>query len=226
MQYFNPTISSLFFFSLLVSIAHLKINVSSRNACRFELNALEGSPKIGAILVFGAKAVGDSPSLELKSRLDLAFKFWEQSSTSLIVLSGGIVNGTKETLVMQNYLTSRGVPILNLFQLDSSFNTRETVISFSRLSKDISSPHFLAISSPYHSLRIQIEARRMKLSLQVASDGNSPENKNRRVLRVRTVTEIFAIVFYLLPYPITRRVPTSATSLRHKIPNLLIKMGS
>lgn len=217
---------SLTAISLLPLVFGLIIDLFSRRACSHDYKSLNDNPPVGAIVIFGAEVSQNAPSKELKSRLDLALDIWNKTFKPLLVLSGGADVDADEPEIMKNYLISNGVPEGSLYILSSSFNTRETLISFSRILKDLPASHYLAISSPYHALRIRIEAKRMNISLHVASDSNSPENKNRRVLTIRMITEMFAIAFYAFPHGVTKRVPTSSTSLRHRIPNLLIKLGS
>ena len=178
------------------------------------------------ILVFGAGINGTKPSKELQSRLDVALQFWEQNTDSWLFLSGGVNSEDNEPDAMYQYLRSKGIPESNLRILNSSFNTRETVSSFKNIIKEIPSGNLLAISSPYHSFRIKIEARRHKLILEVASDKYSPEHMHKHILRIRSLTEVLAITFYLLPHSFTKKVPTSSRTLRHKIPKMLIRLGS
>jgi vancomycin permeability regulator SanA len=177
-------------------------------------------------LIFGAGVIGSRPSKELQSRLDVALRVWEQSNYSLIFLSGGIKLGVSEPEVMLTYLKFRGIPETNLRVLDSSFNTRETINSFKEITGDLSNNATIAISSPYHSLRIILEGKRKKLNFIVVGDKESPEQNHSHVLRIRSITEVLAITFYLLPHRFTKHVSTNHTGLRHKIPKKLIELGT
>jgi vancomycin permeability regulator SanA len=226
MQFFQVIFFGLIAISLLALVFGLIINLFSRRACSHDYNLLNGNPVFGAILIFGAEVSRTAPSNELKSRLDLALHVWAKTFKPLLVLSGCTNENADEPETMKKYLISKGVPEESIYVLSSSFNTRETLISFSKILKDLPASDYLAISSPYHALRIQIEAKRTDISLHIASDSNSPENNNRRILIIRTITEMLAIAFYAFPHGVTKRVPTSPTSLRHRIPSLLIKLVS
>ncbi|MFZ4123469.1 MAG: YdcF family protein [Candidatus Planktophila sp.] len=178
------------------------------------------------ILVFGAGINGNKPSKELQSRLDVALQFWEQNTDSWVFLSGGVNSEDNEPNVMVQYLRLKGIPEANLRILNSSFNTRETMSSFKNIMGEIPPGNLLAVSSPYHSFRIKTEARRHKLILELVSDKYSPEHMHKHISRIRSLTEVLAITFYLLPHSFTKRVPTNSHTLRHKIPKMLIRLGS
>ena len=179
-----------------------------------------------AILVFGAGVTDSKPSKELQSRLDVALRFWEQDKYSKVFLSGGITLEANEPQVMFTYLESKGIPEMNLRILDSSFNTRETINSFKKIADTLTSGDILAISSPYHSLRIMLEAKKQKLDFLIVSDKYSPEQSHRHILRIRSMTEVIAITFYILPHRFTKTIKTSQYTLRHKIPRKLIELVS
>ncbi len=179
-----------------------------------------------AILIFGAGVTGSKPSKELQSRLDVGLRYWDQNKSSLIFLSGGINLEINEPKVMLTYLESKGIPEINLRILSSSFNTRETINSFKKMVGDFPNSETIAISSPYHSFRIMLEAKKQKLNFRIVSDKHSPEQAHRHVLRIRTITEVLAITFYLLPHSFTKNISTNHQSFRHKIPKKLIGLGS
>ena len=179
-----------------------------------------------AILVFGAGVNDSKPSKELQSRLDVALRLWEQDKDSKVFLSGGVTLQVNEPQIMLTYLESKGIPEMNLRILNSSFNTRETITSFKKIAEKLPSGDIVAISSPYHSLRIMLEAKKQKLDFLIVSDRYSPEQSHKHILRIRSITEVFAITFYLLPHGLTRNIPTNQYSLRHKIPRKLIELVS
>jgi uncharacterized SAM-binding protein YcdF (DUF218 family) len=127
---------------------------------------------------------------------------------------------------MFNYLHLKGIPESNLRILKSSFNTRETFNSFKQINKSPSSGKLLAISSPYHCYRINMESRRQKITLSTASNKDSPEYSHKYTRRVRLTTEVLAITFYLLPHSFTKQIPVAFQILRHRITQILIRWGS
>lgn len=207
--------------ALPILLLAFKVNSYSKSAPKYD------SPdKFEFILVFGAKVLHSRPSNELKSRLDLCLKIWKQEFHSVVILAGGTDATSNEPQIMYSYLLENGIPEKNLKILESSFNTRETIRSLSRLTTQKQKMNVLAISSSYHSLRISLEAKKKRLNLEVASDTNSPESRKRNVFFIRLITEVCAIIFYQLPHKITKRVPTATMSFRHRIPNALIRLTS
>lgn len=179
-----------------------------------------------AIIVFGAETESTGPSDELASRLRHALRLYELGVASVIVVSGGVVIDDEgrildETADMSAWLIEHGVPAESVIMGLPGDNTRQTVSTMARLSRELGLHPWVAVSTPYHARRILDEARRAGIDVIVSGPADSPESLVPRVRRVRVLTEAIATVFYVLPESVTSRVRTSAGTWRHRIPLLL-----
>jgi vancomycin permeability regulator SanA len=202
------------------------IQIYAKESIKNGIHAKNSIDIFSAILVLGAGVNGSKPSNELRSRLDLASQVWDQNNGSMVFISGGVTTKNNEPLVMFQYLRLKGIPEGNLQILKSSFNTRETINSYRQIIGTYPSGKLLAISSPYHCFRIKMESFRQKLVLSTASDKNSPEFNHKYILRIRSATEVLAITFYMLPHRYTKKTPEVFQSLRHHIPQVLVRLSS
>ena len=179
-----------------------------------------------AIVVFGAEVVLTGPSKELASRLRHALRLFKQGVASVIVVSGGVVVNDEghvldEGAVMSDWLIERGVPAESVIVGLPGDNTRQTVATMARLTREAGLHPWVAVSTPFHARRIADEAWRAGIDVVVSGPIDSPESGVPRLRRIRVVTEAVATVYYVLPESITSRVSTSAGTWRHRVPLLL-----
>ena len=217
---------SLIFLISYVFILFTIAQIYAKKSIEYGSQAKNSSDMFSAILVLGAGVNGSKPSNELQSRLNLASQVWDQNNYLLVLISGGINSENNETQVMFQYLRLKGIPKSNLWILNSSFNTRETINSFKQIISNLPPGKLLAISSPYHCFRIKMESRRQKIILSTASNKDSPEYSHKYTRRIRLATEVLAITFYLLPHSFTKQIPIAFQILRHRITQILIRWGS
>jgi uncharacterized SAM-binding protein YcdF (DUF218 family) len=217
---------SLIFLICYVFILFTLVQIYAKKSIEYGSQAKNSSDMFSTILVLGAGVNGLKPSNELQSRLNLASQVWDQNNHLLVFISGGIISENNEPQAMFNYLHLKGIPESNLRILKSSFNTRETFNSFKQITSNLPPGKLLAISSPYHCFRIKMESRRQKIILSTASDKDSPEYNHKYTQRIRLITEVFAITFYLLPHSFTKKTPIAFQGLRRRIPKILIRLGS
>lgn len=120
-----------------------------------------------AVIVLGARVNGETPSLILGERLNVALRYYQQNPRVMIVVSGG--QGPDEIMTeaqaMKKYLVARGVPAERILQEGKSRNTSENI----RFSKLILDQHFdtayqtVLITNDFHLLRSMIIADRIGL---------------------------------------------------------------
>lgn len=175
------------------------------------------APAADALVVFGAAAFASGPSAELRARLDHALALWRRGAAPLIVVSGGVDEGLDEVTAMTAYLVGRGVPAVAVVPARPGATTRQTLRTLRRLGDR----RYVAVSSPYHALRIRAEARRQGLRVAVSAPPSTPETRDAAVYRVRFASELFALVWYALPPHWTSRVATGPGTLRHVLPHVL-----
>lgn len=170
-----------------------------------------------AIGVFGAEALPDRPTAELRARLDHAVGLWRAGVAPVIVVTGGIDDRVDEVVVMRDYVVAAGVPVDRVIEGVPRGNTRASVQAFRGSAPPGPGP-VVAVSTSYHALRILAEARRQRLPVIVSSPPDSPERRDPRLFRTRMIAEVGGVVWYALPGWMTRRVSTSGGSWRHTLP--------
>jgi uncharacterized SAM-binding protein YcdF (DUF218 family) len=176
-----------------------------------------GQPPADAVVVFGAAVHPDGPSAELRARLDHALALWRLGVAPLILVSGGLDGGLDEVDTMTAYLVGLGVPGDAVAPARPGDTTRQSL----RTLRGLGDRRYVAVSSPYHALRIRAEARRQGLRLTVSAPTSTPETRDAALYRVRFASELFALVWYALPPRLTAHVPTGPGTLRHVAPRVL-----
>ena len=139
-----------------------------------------------AIVVFGAAQYDGRPSPVLKSRLDHAFKLYEEGLADIIVVTGGRKEGDRftEAAASANYLISRGVPDSALRREVQGTTSWESLAAAARILREEGLDDVLLVSDPYHSYRIASIADELGLTADV-----SPAD-----VRYSTATEIKNLV--------------------------------
>ena len=176
-----------------------------------------GRPAADALVVFGAAVHEDGPSAELRARLDHALALWRMGVAPLIIVSGGMDAGLDEVEAMTAYLVGRGVPGDAVAPARPGGTTRQSL----RTLRGLGDRRYVAVSSPYHALRIRAEARRQGLRVTVSAPASTPETRDAALYRARFASELFALVWYALPPRLTAHVATGPGTLRHVAPSVL-----
>ena len=174
-------------------------------------------PRADALVVFGAAVHESGPSAELRARLDHAAALWRQAVAPLIMVSGGMDSGLDEVDVMTTYLVTEGVPREAVAAARPGATTRQTLCTL----RGLGDRRYIAVSSPYHALRICMESRRQGLRVTVSSPASTPETRDAALYRVRFASELLALVWYALPPRLTAHVATGPGTLRHVAPYVL-----
>jgi len=177
-----------------------------------------GAPRPEAVVVLGAAASREGPSGELRARLDHAVRLWRQGVAPLILVSGGTSGDVDEALVMRTYLVTTGIPPAAVAAALPGDTTRATLRTLARRGPG---PYVL-VSSPYHALRLRVEARRQGVDATVSAPASTPETRRPATHRVRFGSELFAVVWYALPSSWTARTSTRPGTARHVVPHVLI----
>ena len=121
-----------------------------------------------ALIVLGGAIRGKEPCRTLARRLDVALRYWQQSPTRMLVLSGGPTpDGTiTEAEAMAHYLQRGGVDSASLILEKRARNTYENIANSSRLLSERGyTGQLCVVSSDYHLWRAQRDARRLGVSL-------------------------------------------------------------
>lgn len=201
------------------------VGVTSLRVWRAERRHLRPSVRVpgsaDALVVFGAQAYPEGPSRELACRLDHAVALWRAGVAPAIAVSGGIDAHSDEVVVMAEYLARSGVPDGAIIRARPGNNTRETL----RTVAGLEGRRFVAVSSPYHSYRIEAEARRVGLDLVTDCPATTAEYRSARLARVRRATEVLGVIFYAIPDPVAVALRQRVGRLRHTLPHVLAGTG-
>lgn len=110
------------------------------------------------IVVLGNKVELDgSPSQRLKSRLDKAFELYENSVSSLVLVSGGIGKEKfDEAKVMKAYLVEKGVPSEQIFEDNQGYNSFKSAVNTKKFLTDKNLHSALVVTNYYHISRTRL----------------------------------------------------------------------
>lgn len=180
------------------------------------------------IVVFGAQTLASGPSDELIARLEHARTLFEQGLAPTIVVSGGTTvdddgRALDETADMTTWLIDRGVPAEAIATGRPGDNTRQTVATMGRLTREQGLHPWLAVSSPFHARRILDEAKRVGIDVVVSGPGDSPVTSTPHIRRFQLLIEVLATAYYAMPPTLTARTRTPLTSVRRRIAEYLIR---
>jgi len=203
--------------ALLVRRAERAASAPLRDATDLFSGGPAARPPADALVVFGAAVYESGPSPELRARLDHALTLWRMGVAPLIMVGGGITGDIDEVESMAEYLVAHGVPEQAVAPARPGDNTRLQLRTLARLGDR----RYVAVSSPYHALRIRAEARRQGLRVAVSAPASTPETRDAALYRARFAAELFALVWYALPARLTARVHTGPGTLRHVAPRVL-----
>ena len=197
-----------------VAVSAIRVRRSER---RHLSPAVRQPGSADAILVFGARVNPDRPSDELAPRLDHAVMLWRAGVAPIIAVSGGIDGELDEVQVMSDHLVRAGVPSNSIVAARPGGNTRETLQTVARLP----GARYAAVSSPFHSYRIESEARRQHLQVATDCPARTAEYAIPKLLAMRRRSEVIAVIIYALPAPLAAAIRTRLGRLRHTLPHVL-----
>lgn len=118
-----------------------------------------------AIIVLGAKLIGNEPSTMLRLRLDEAVKLFNESYAPNIIVSGaqGPDEIASEAAAMQSYLISRGIPPDHIIIEDRSFNTYQNLNNCRAIMNERGLKRAIIVSNASHIRRALVLARNIGL---------------------------------------------------------------
>jgi len=136
-----------------------------------------------AIVVLGAAQYNGRPSPVLQSRLDHALKLYRQKLAPVVVLTGGIGAGDRESeaTVGKRYLSARGVPAKRIVLRPRGRSTHESMDDVAEWAREEKLDTLLLVSDPFHLARLKVEARRIGLAAYVSPTRTSPISDNPRL---------------------------------------------
>lgn len=202
--------------AVTVALVAARVLLAERRSIRWVPSTT--APPTIAIVVFGAEALPEGPSGELRARLDHGLRLWSAGAAPVIIVSGGIVDSLDEVDTMTEYLMENGVAASAILPGRPGENTRATLRTLRVMSDELHLGPFIGVSSSYHAHRVEAEGRRCGVVVTASAPDDSPEVRNPSVHRARLVTEVVATIAYALPPGVAARVKTGAGSWRHTLP--------
>jgi uncharacterized SAM-binding protein YcdF (DUF218 family) len=135
----------------------------------------------GAIVVLGAAQYNGKPSPVLRARLDHALSLYREGSAPLIVVTGGIGSGDRESeaTVGRRYLVGLGVPDSAVVVVAKGRNTDETIAAVALWVRERALADVLLVSDGFHLARLRVVARRHGLTAWTSPTPRSPINGER-----------------------------------------------
>lgn len=152
-----------------------------------------------AVMVFGCRAHGLSPSLTLRLRLDAAYELLSELPDAVCIVSGG--QGANETVpeadAMEAYLVGRGISKDRIIKESDSHSTSENI----RLTKALlestgrSYEKIIGVSTAFHLPRIKTLSERYGLTMELCSSP-SPSPAHFYVSMVREYLSYIKMTFF------------------------------
>ncbi|HET9016293.1 MAG TPA: YdcF family protein [Thermomicrobiaceae bacterium] len=129
-----------------------------------------------AIVVLGAAQWNGLPSPIFKARLDHALRLYREHEAPLIVLTGGVGDGSRyaEANVGREYLIEQGVPESALVSVPQGNTTLESLIPTRAALAARGATKVLLVSDPFHMFRSKRMAEDLGLTALASPTRTSP----------------------------------------------------
>jgi uncharacterized SAM-binding protein YcdF (DUF218 family) len=130
----------------------------------------------GAIVVLGAAQYNGKPSPVLKARLEHALILHGEGLAPLIVVTGGIGSGDRESeaTVGRRFLVEMGIPDSLVVVLPEGKDTHETMTAVAEWVQGRGLEDVLLVSDAFHLARLRADARRHGLTAWTTPSTASP----------------------------------------------------
>jgi uncharacterized SAM-binding protein YcdF (DUF218 family) len=135
----------------------------------------------GAIIVLGAAQYNGKPSPVLRARLDHALELYREGLAPLLVVTGGIGSGDRESeaTVGRRYLIGQGVPDSAVVVIAKGRDTDETMIAVGEWVRGRGLADVLLVSDAFHMARLRVVAHRHGLVAWTSPATASPISGSR-----------------------------------------------
>jgi uncharacterized SAM-binding protein YcdF (DUF218 family) len=130
----------------------------------------------GAIVVLGAAQYNGKPSPVLKARLEHALILHGEGFAPLIVVTGGVGSGDRESeaTVGRRFLVEMGIPDSLVVVLPEGKDTHETMTAVAEWVHGRELPEVILVSDAFHLARLRADARRHGLVAWTSPSTASP----------------------------------------------------
>ena len=129
------------------------------------------------LIVLGARVRGETPSLVLKERLNVAYDYLMQNPNTTAILTGGqgIGEDISEAEAMKRYLEEKGITSNRLLLEDQATDTVENLTySFKMIDSSITHPKVIVVTSRFHILRSKMIANELDWKVDGIGSGTLP----------------------------------------------------
>lgn len=135
----------------------------------------------GAVVVLGAAQYNGKPSPVLRARLDHALALHRAGLAPLLVVTGGIGSGDRESeaTVGRRYLVGLGIPDSAVVVLARGKDTDETMEAVAEWVRERSLDEVLLVSDAFHLARLRVVARRHGVTAWTTPAPESPISGER-----------------------------------------------
>lgn len=116
------------------------------------------------IIVLGARVRGETPSLALQERLNVAYDYLEQNPNTQAILTGGQGAGEDitEAEAMKRYLVQKGIsPNRLLLETQAKDTVENLTYSFKMIDPSLEKVEVIVVTSKFHILRSKIIAKEL-----------------------------------------------------------------
>lgn len=165
--------------SLAVAVALVVLLVGYVGATFVQVIVYSGHDNRGpkdAIVVLGTAQYDGRPSPAFARRLNHALELWQQGAAPLVITTGSKLPGDRFTEGFSGfrYLLGQGVPESALLLVSDGVSTWEQLAATARVLDARGLSSVIAVSDPYHSLRLAQIADEVGLSADLSPTAVEP----------------------------------------------------
>lgn len=138
---------------------------------------------VDAIVILGAAQYDGRPSPVLEARLAHGRQLWREGYARLLIVTGGKQEADRFTEAEsgRRWLRSQGVPASNIALESEGHTTEESMTNVADWMRARGLRTVLLVSDPFHSARLQWEAKRTGLTAWVSPTATSPISERPKV---------------------------------------------
>lgn len=161
---------------------------------------IDDAQKADAIVVLGASQWGGRPSPVFQSRLDQAYKLYENDLANKIILTGGVGQGEKisEAMAGKSFLINKGIKEENIYIEEKSKTSWQSLNGANKILKEQNLQSVILISDGFHMMRLRQMAKDLDIKFFSSSVKDGPVNKNRLIQFKYSIRESIVYLLYLV----------------------------
>ncbi len=161
---------------------------------------IDNAQKSDAIVVLGASQWNSKPSPVFQSRLEQAFKLYENELADKIILTGGIGQGEKvsESMVGKLFLIDKGVKEENIYIEEKGKTSLQSLNEANKIIKEQNLRSIILVSDGFHMTRLKKMANDLDIISFYSPVTDGPINKNKLTQFKYSVRESMVYLLYLV----------------------------